>query len=630
LITAKLVRLITEVNLHSFVSWFSWDTAQEWVKSPGVFRDGLASRFSRITQTVVCFILIEFAFVPPIHLWGVGESRTPVWLWSSEYSFFVNLLLPPLILVCTLAATGARPLWLYLEAVEWAEVSTEIEHTEHFFDAVVGRLQGSLNSLERQQIWLGTHAEYGYPVLFHRPVLKEHVHIMGDTGSGKTSRVLAPLITQLIRSGKSAIVIFDLKRDMALFETVRLEAERNGRVFKHVTNELGRSSYVFNPLPQMNSAGTSISQFVETVMESLRLNHGDGYGSRFFSSQSREWLLKTVKRWPNISSFEELASKATPEFFRNEADMDRCREAISVIKQIADIAAMNWKPQPGQSDRPLKEAVFMPDVVEHGHIVYFSLPAIGETSTIKEFANLGLSALMSAQKKYRENGGKNHSYAFMDEFQQMASEGFKLLLRQARSPGLSLILANQSEADLMTKQTSRLLDTVRANTQLKIYLSVSDPNTRKLLEKSSGVIAYERPDGALDYRPRLTENDITRYSSEKDLAICWMTRDAGFSAYGGNWFGLRTYHHITEEEFERRDNAPWPISTEATIVAERSAEGGTTFTQGHGEPSGGSNGVFAQEADEDRIPIVPPDSKWAKRLNETYKHRTPAGVLHNA
>ncbi len=49
----------------------------------------------------------------------------------------------------------------------------------------------------------------------------------------------------------------------------------------------------------------------------------------------------------------------------------------------------------------------------------------------------------------------------------MASESFKLMLRQARGFGLSLILANQSEADLMSKQANRLLDTVRANTQTK-------------------------------------------------------------------------------------------------------------------------------------------------------------------
>jgi hypothetical protein len=627
LITMKLSRLIAEVIVHSFVSWFSWDTLQDWVNSPGMFRDGLSSPFSRIRQTIICFLLIEFSFIPPIHLWGIGESRTPIWLWTSGYAFFLNLLLPAVLLICTLIATGARPLWLHLEAIEWADASEELESTGHFWDAVVGRLQGSSSSLEREHIWLGTHAEYGYPVLLHRPILKEHEHVQGDSGSGKTSRAFATQVTQLIRAGDSAVVIADLKRDMALFETVRIEAQRHGRVFKHVTNVLGLSSYLFNPFQELNSATTSISQFVETLMESLRLNHGDGYGTRYFSIQSRDWLLRTVKRFPYIASFDELYEKAGPEFFRNEAEMDRCREAISVIQQIADIVAMNWKPQPGGSDRPLKEAVFMPDVVEQGQIIYFSLPAIGETSTVKEFANLVLFALMTAQKNYREKGGRKQTYLFIDEFQQMASEGFKLILRQARTFGLSLILSNQSESDLMSRQTSRLLDTVRANTQVKLYFSVHDPNTIKMLEKASGLICYEREDGMIDYRPRLTVNDITRYSSDPELAICWITRDSGFTAYGGDWFGLRTSFHIDEEEFQKRDWAEWPAATEETIVAQRSAEGATTFSQGSGEPA---PLLFATDLDTTPAIVVPRDSKWAKRLNQIYQSRSGNGVRHEA
>jgi hypothetical protein len=625
LITMKLSRLISEVVIHSFISWFSWDTRQTWTHSPGMFRDRLDSPLSRITQTSICFLLIEFAFIPPVHLWAMGESRTPLWLWSSEYSFFLNLLLPALLLVCTLVATGARPLWLHLEAIEWADASEELENTDHFWDAVIGRLQGSNNQRERDHLWLGTHAEYGYPVLLDKAILKEHVHIMGGSGSGKTSRALGPLLTQLIRKGDSAIMIIDLKGEMASFETARIEALRHGRTFKHVTNELGRSTYLFNPLQQMNSSSISISQFVETLMESLRLNHGDGYGSRFFSSQSRAWLLKTIKRWPNIASFEELYSKASPEFFRNEAEMDRCREAISVIQQIADIVAMNWKPLPGGSERPLKEAVFMPDVVEQGQVIYCSCSAIGETSTVKEFANLLVSAVLAAVKNYREKGGQQQTYLFIDEFQQMASDGFKLILRQARSFGLSLILSNQSEADLMTKQTNRLLDTVRANTQLKIYFSVSDPNTIKILEKASGLISYERENGMMDYRPRLTVNDILRYSADRDLAICWITRDSGFTAYGGDWFGLRTAHHISEEEYVKRNGAQWPAASEGTIVAVRDQEGHTTFSQGSGEAP---VPVFGSETEEEPILSVPRDSKWAARLNDIFQRRAANGVLH--
>ena len=104
-----------------------------------------------------------------------------------------------------------------------------------------------------------------------------------------------------------------------------MSRKRAGRTFKLFTNLLGLATHVFNPYQQLNSTKSSVAQIVETIMESLRLNHGDGYGPRFFTSQIRQWLSETVKRFPTIASFEELLSKATPEFFNNEAAMDRCR-----------------------------------------------------------------------------------------------------------------------------------------------------------------------------------------------------------------------------------------------------------------------------------------------------------------
>lgn len=490
--------------------------------------------------------------------------------------------------------------------------------TKHYWDAVVRRLLNSRNKLEREHVLLGLHAEYGYPILLHKKLLREHVHVLGGSGSGKTSRIINPLETQLIRGDDGAVVVIDLKAEPIHRENVKREAERARRVYKQFTNVLGLSSYIFNSFQELNSKTASFGQCVETIMESLRLNHGDGYGRRYFTVQGHQWLLRTIKNWPNLNSFEELYSKATPEFFKNEAEMDRCRELISVIQQVAEVVAMNWKPRPGESDRPLKDAIFMPDVVEQGQIIYFSLPAIGETSTVKEVANLVLYSLLTAQKNYHGRGGRRQTHLFIDEFQQMASDGFKLILRQSRDIGLSLVLANQSESDLMSPQTSRLLDVVRANTQVKIYLSANETNTVKTLEKSSGVLAFAGADGIPTYRPRRTVNDINFYSGHSDYAICSISRDSGFTAYGGDWFGLRTGFHIGAEELKERDSAPWPGATESTIVAERTANSAAGFSQG-------SNELVPVNAPADEIAPellnVPADSKWAKRLMEVYDRR---------
>jgi hypothetical protein len=295
--------------------------------------------------------------------------------------------------------------------------------------------------------------------------------------------------------------------------------------------------------------------------------------------------------------------------------MDRCRELISVVQQVAEVTAMNWKPKQGESDRPLKDAIFMPDVVAKKEVIYFMLPALGETSTVKEVSNLGLYTTVNAVKEYYEAGGRGRTYLVIDEFQQMASEGFKLILRQARKFGLCLILANQSEADLMTRQANRLLDVVRTNTQTKIYMSVDEQNTIKMLEKASGMYSY------IDHSPRLDSNAIRSYSSHRDYAICWITRDSGFTTYGGNWFGIRTEFHITNEEYQARDEAPWPEKSESTIVAQPAHLDAT------GAISQRSGDLLIVQAEEAEPSLnVPADSKWATRLLEVYKRRNAGKV----
>jgi hypothetical protein len=127
LITMRIRRLIFDVVVRAFVSWFSWEPKQTWVDSPGMFWDRLPSRFRRITQTSACFMSVQICFVPPIILWGGGQWLTPEWLWGSALGFFTNLLLPVFLFLCVLLATGARPLWIHLAAIEWTEKSNELE-----------------------------------------------------------------------------------------------------------------------------------------------------------------------------------------------------------------------------------------------------------------------------------------------------------------------------------------------------------------------------------------------------------------------------------------------------------------------------------------------------------------------
>src|SRR5262245_36106556 len=107
----------------------------------------------------------------------------------------------------------------------------------HYWDAVIDRLLKSKHPLEREHLLFGTHAEYGYPVLVHKPIVEKHVHFQGGSGTGKTSRGFAPMEVQLIRAGEN-VAMLDLKGEMFNFETVRIECARCERTFKWFTNVL--------------------------------------------------------------------------------------------------------------------------------------------------------------------------------------------------------------------------------------------------------------------------------------------------------------------------------------------------------------------------------------------------------
>ena len=66
------------------------------------------------------------------------------------------------------------------------------------WDNRVERIRSSSDNLEREHLYLGSSIEGDFPVLLHQNLLYRHAHILGDTGSRKTSIGIAPVLTQLI------------------------------------------------------------------------------------------------------------------------------------------------------------------------------------------------------------------------------------------------------------------------------------------------------------------------------------------------------------------------------------------------------------------------------------------------
>ena len=147
---------------------------------------------------------------------------------------------------------------------------------------------------------------------------------------------------------------------------------------------------------------------------------------------------------------------------------------------------------------------------------------------------------------------------------------------------VGVILANQSMLDL---KQENLVHVVEANCRYRQWYAISSPEEQERLSKGSGetvdlmhsaTVSTQR-DG-FDTRttvshssnqfitPRLSTNDIKLASDDPRKSIVLVTRGAGYSQFGGMPVVAESDFHITEEEFLRRKQMPWPTGEPGAFV----------------------------------------------------------------
>ena len=182
---------------------------------------------------------------------------------------------------------------------------------------------------------------------------------MGGTGTGKTALGLIPLTTQLIRRNDGPVMVLDLKGDMGLFNTARIEAEDTGRKFKWFTNKPDRSTYVFNPWRQAYLEKLAIPEILGLFLLSLNLHHGDDYGRSYFSLGSRTLLQDCIKRCLELEQATRRRQRRRPQapesFVELEAkirDLSKSSEEyrsgqhlLHVLQSLVDFPQLNVCPR---------------------------------------------------------------------------------------------------------------------------------------------------------------------------------------------------------------------------------------------------------------------------------------------
>jgi hypothetical protein len=516
------------------------------------------------------------------------------------------VVLPPLFVIACCFSTSARVVGLYADETG----SNDPDKLLNFktWEDLVTTVQTSEDETEQDSLFLGVNAHDGTPVIVPRAVYQEHAHLLGDSGSGKTSLGMASLIAQLIRFHDSSLVILDLKGDdLALFEGARIEAGNADKAlrdskaddpnvefdryrFRWFTNELGRSTHGFNPLTQAHFQQLSLYQRTDVLTAAMGLQYGTDYGRGYYADANAELLYRVLEECPNISSFRQLREtlqekqkiKMNPELRRAASHLH------AMVSRLASSEALNVADRTDYSQGVLKNSIDMADVFMEPQVVYFHLPSVIGTASSAEIARFALYSLLSAAKFVGPR--RKQVYLLIDEFQRIIANNLELVLQTARSMNIGVILANQTLMDLRTRDVD-LIHTVRANTRFRQVFAASDLHDLQELVHSSGETLIHNQTWTVwtDYlglpagirgrtlsetiSPRLRPNDILLATDHPSQSIVFIRRGAGYAQYGGMPFVMTSTHHIDYDEYDRRKRSAWPRHIEGeTIVPTRETE----------------------------------------------------------
>jgi hypothetical protein len=440
------------------------------------------------------------------------------------------------------------------------------------------------NDIERDSVFLGYVVDDHSPVLVMRETLNEHVHVLGDSGSGKTSRSLAPLAEQLIAFGDCSVIVIDLKADslelLATLQNAAAKTRKRKKIrlpIKYFSNQRNKSTFAFNPMQQPFWKQLDINTQTDLLLGAAGLTYGTDYGEGFYSTANLSVGEEGMKQGPQ--SIAELA-----EHLRQIAQQAKKRglnpeivkagsHVLETMKRLGSVEALNVSPATGHSADVLKEAIDLSQVFLEPQLMYFHLSSTLSPSGAPEIARLVTYLLLAAATQTER---KHPVYLVIDEFQRMVASNLEYMLQLARSMGVGMILANQSMADLR-KGRADLITAVEANCRLRQWFSVSSREDQERLIASSGLtvdkkLSYSRTLNDKDEQSeswseseevvsRLTLNDILLMNDHPKQSIVRISRGAGYAQYGGMPVIIETDYHITKEEYDRRRKMQWPNLT---------------------------------------------------------------------
>ena len=404
-------------------------------------------------------------------------------------------------------------------------------------------------------------SEKGYatsPFSVKRSLLREgHVHLRGRTRSGKTSLAIAPMLEQLLvpetryysdknkqqrrLDVKDPVFIFDLGGDLALFNFAKRQADDHDRKFRFLSLDRQEDWHFFDPFQAAGSGGEDrIIRMANLLIQAFHLDYGLIYGGSYYTQRNLSALLRVASRLQDSDAKEKVLNIDDLLFYlkkTGQRDEEEIRFAFQFLAQYDQL-----KPPPGSEDKQID----LRRAIDDGEVIYFFCPTMGEATTARQIAGLGLYTLINAAMqriRTRPESERHkplpHAWVFVDEFQELAGRSFAALLAQSSKFGISLIMANQTTTQLKSRDLD-LADVVRDNTHVKVYFTVTgkdDLEGLQVFSKDAKLKLSRTSESMAEFRSKITigESEQITPTLKKDVILdtssthkhCFVILDSG-------------------------------------------------------------------------------------------------------
>ncbi len=385
--------------------------------------------------------------------------------------------------------------------------------------------------------------KYNMPVEVPVNLLKQHVLLLGSTGSGKTT-FLRYFLKTLLKTGGGCCFV-DGKADVAdmyqIFYSEVCEADREEDLY--VINFLNPSqSHSFNPLLYgdanflseilaglLKQASGDQVYWQERGLELMRSTLSvlvwmrDNMGLKLSVKTIHEYLnlhkLIELAKNPDIpdedlskgmpipvkSRLKNYLNSLTPNWDKDEINPEEMAEAIrqfgygvqqwsSMLDLLGGAYANIFN-----TDDP---DIDIKDIVLNNKILYVLLPALKQSpQTLSALGRMILSVFKivfseligetivgDSQALYEETKSKKPDPPFlliMDEAGSYLPDDIDTVLAQARSTGVSVVISVQEVASLF-KVNETVAKRMLNNTKIKICLAIDDADTAKYIVERAG------------------------------------------------------------------------------------------------------------------------------------------------